>query len=236
MRYTDPTGHVVANDNDGGVSSKGCLPSELACQVEKSERYKRHKEKQRQDELFQLIFSGSASDGSWTYTDQYRYYTNRSSFWGQPESWDRNGAKGWELFASQASQLAAAYSPAARDEFVRDFGLAFAGIPSQSSFVSAAFGVKNGPGQLTFLNYSNDGLLSKYLDKNSEGNQSHHYAGLFVLGYFAGSNSATVVNVMRDLDNPGDIALGNVAAEHGGSFAMTGAMSQINQLISSTGP
>lgn len=58
-----------------------------------------------------------------------------------------------------------------------------------------------------------------------EVNQSHHYAGLFFLGFFTDVPTAVAVNIARDtIDpgpplaiayNPGDIALGNVAARHG---------------------
>ena len=234
LRFSDPTGHKQADEVDGGVASSGCLPSELACQIDKSQRYKNYKEKKRQNELFPLMFSGSGSDGSWTYMDKYKYYTNRSGYWGDPESWDPNGPKGWDLFALNADRLASHYSSGQEEQFVRDFGLVFAGIPSQPKFSEAATSVKNGPSALPYLGFSNAGLPSKYLDsENSSFNQSHHYAGIFTLGYFEKSGFASVVNYLRDTNNPGDIALGNVAAKNGSAFSLTGSMNQIGQLISS---
>ncbi len=233
MKFSDPTGHKQADEVDGGVSTSACLPSELACQIEKSQHYKDYKEKEKQDALLPLIFSGSGSNGSWTYEDKYRYFTNRHSFWKDPEAWDSSGPKGWGLFALHAGRLASHYSSSQKDIFVRDFGLVFAGIPSQPEFAEAALSVKNGPDALQYLGYSNDGLPSKYLDGD---NQSHHYAGIFTLGYFTDSNIASSINVGRDISNPADIALGNVAAGHGWNYSLTGAVSQISQLISSVSP
>jgi len=236
VRFNDPTGHMMEDEDDGGVASSGCVPGELVCQLERSERYELYKERQRQDQLIRLIKSGSGPNGSWTYEDKHDYFYNRNGIWGKPESWDPNGPRGWELFALHAGKLAANYSANQRDDFVRDFGLVFAGIPSRGGYLSASMSVKHGPSDLSFLAYSNDGLPSEYLDKNRNENQSHHYAGIFTLGYFTETNTASFVNWGRDYDNPGDVTLGNVAATDGQSFASASTMSQIIQLISSVIP
>jgi hypothetical protein len=51
-------------------------------------------------------------------------------------------------------------------------------------------------------------------------NPSHHYAGLFYIGYFFSNVPATFVNWVRDgpLTGPAnapDLRLGNIAARHG---------------------
>ena len=170
---------------------------------------------ERQDELFPLMFLGSNPDGSWTSADWLRYYSNRSAYWSKPELWDPDGPVGWELFALHVERLASHYSPAQRDQFMRDFGLVFAGIPSQSSFASASWSVRYGAKELQFLGYSNEGLPAKYLDgEDPSYNQTHHYAGIFVLAHFSTPYTAMQANLVRDLRNFGDIYLGEIAAAH----------------------
>jgi len=119
---------------------------------------------------------------------------------------------------------------------VRGFGLVFAGIPSGPDFVSAAWSVKYGPEDLEYLDYTNNGLPNSFLDDlDSELNQSHHYAGIFVLGYFTESNTASSINTGRDTFdgfNPADITLGNIAAGHGWVYSLAGDMGAISGLIS----
>jgi hypothetical protein len=51
-------------------------------------------------------------------------------------------------------------------------------------------------------------------------NASHHYAAFFYMGYMFGSNIAKDANWWRDgplsHNNPPDLAVGNLAADHGG--------------------
>ena len=226
--------------DDGDSGSLQCGPAELACEVERADQINRYKDRQRQDKLARLIFPGSGPDGSWTHKDGYRYFRNRGMFWGQPELWNPDGPRSWELFASHADRLAANYSANQRDEFVRDFALVFGGVSSREDFTSAALGSADGP-KLPFLTYSTEGLPSIYEDSIDHDNQTHHYAGIFALGYFNGYETASAVNFARDSrlsgePNPGDIALGEVAAKHGNLFALTGTLNQIGQLISSVIP
>jgi hypothetical protein len=105
-----------------------------------------------------------------------------------------------------------------KDRFVRDFALVFSGIPSQGNWKDAAMQVRYGP-KMQYLHESNDGLPESYLDSlEPQANQSHHFAGNFYLGYFAGYTQAGFVNLARDFDNPGDINLGAAAALAGAFF------------------
>lgn len=240
IRYNDPTGHML----DDGCGTTGCNLTSLQkaidvqkladLQRETNERIKRSRERERQDELFSLIFSGSGSNGEWIDDDWKYYYANRSDLWADPELWDRGSDSeiGWGLYALHAGRLASHYGPGERVQFMRDFGLVFAGIPSQGSFESAAWSVKFGPKDLPYLNYSNVGLNGRFIDKDSELNQSHHHAGIFVLGYFTDPTFAIAVNFARDLDNPGDIYLGNEAAIHSWIFSLVDDPSVLGHMIS----
>ena len=74
---------------------------------------------------------------------------------------------------------------------------------------------KRGP-VLPFLHENNQGLLPQYMDTlDPRANQSHHYAGILFLSYFAGGLPGFIGNYARDTNNPGDINLGTVAAIHG---------------------
>jgi hypothetical protein len=225
LRYTDPTGHWA---DPGCGSGEGC---ELPPGGDPEDPFK--DERNKQDQLFALMFSGSGPNGTWTASDWEIYYKYRSQLWGKPELWDSNGPSGWDLFLLHVQRLISHYSPEQRDQFVRDFGLVFAGIPSEPDFVSAAWSVKYGPEDLQYLYYTNNGLPNSLWDNNPTYNQSHHYAGIFVLGYFTEPNTASFVNTVRDIGNPGDISLGNIAAGHGWAYSLAGDMGLISNLISS---
>ena len=107
--------------------------------------------------------------------------------------------------------------------FVMDFGLIFGGIPSSRGFISGAFESRNGPplsygttskgGAFpSYLHYGNQGLPEKFLDEKGKQNQTHHYTGIFFLSYFFSNGPAKLINFVRDPGNPGDILLGNEAA------------------------
>jgi hypothetical protein len=225
INASDPTGHRCSGDVDecfdyDGKAINGANDTEI------------QNERKKQNFLFQQIFKGSGPNGIWTTSDWDRYYANRADFWENPELWDPEGPTGWALFALQAERLSSYYRPEQQDQFVRDFGLVFAGIPSSSNFVSAALSVRYGPSDLQHLAYTNDGLPKSLWDNDPTLDQAHHYAGIFVLGYFTEPNSASFVNTMRDLGNPGDIALGNFAAGSGWAYSLGGDLSLIGNLIS----
>jgi hypothetical protein len=197
-KYTDPTGHR---------QSDGCEYGEC------SENWKPIFNRERQDWLFTLIFAGSGEAGAWTTEDWSYYLDHRGDLWSAPETWiNSEGASGWQGFATHVERLASHYGPGDKEQFVRDFALVFAGISCETSWYQAALEARGGP-LLPFLNEGNGNLGAPYHDSLAPNdNQSHHYAGLYFLSYFAEPEVAVAINVLRDPDNNGDIALGNRAA------------------------
>ena len=81
--------------------------------------------------------------------------------------------------------------------------------------MKATWEARHGP-TLQFLYEGNQGLAPQFIDSlDPSTNQSHHYAGVLFLSYFAGGGPGAVINYARDPDNPGDINLGTIAAIHG---------------------
>jgi RHS repeat-associated protein len=201
IKYNDPTGHDVGC----GGRNADCSP------------YSNTSDKDRQDYLFSLMFLGSGEDGVWTRSDWEYYYGHKSELWNDPSKWINPDAEtGWDLFALQTERLASHYDSSEMDQFVQDFSLVFGGISQEESWTGAAWDARHGP-TLPFLNEGNDGLASAYIDtlNGPTANQSHHFTGLFYLGYNAGFGAAAAVNYARDPDNPGDIYLGTAAAYYG---------------------
>ena len=97
----------------------------------------------------------------------------------------------------------------------------FAGISYSKDLFSAAWEVKNGP-QTTFLIEGMQGWKRDYRDSLGQGDNTHHYAAFFFLGYFYGKDPARFINVLRDSlisdYNAGDLALGDLAASQGNQF------------------
>jgi hypothetical protein len=199
LKYSDPSGH------------KPCF---LWCENEEIDPEEAEFEtvEDRQDFLFSLIFKGSGFNGEWTLDDWTYYYAHRDNLWSGKVNWIHQEKSGWSTFAAHARRLASYYGSGRKDQFVRDFGLVFGGISSDGSWTSAAWEARGGP-KLPFLHEGNNGLSSLHVDSKRPGeNQSHHYAGMFVLSYFAEPEAGVIINLIRDPDNPGDINLGNAAA------------------------
>ena len=180
----------------------------------------------RQDRLFSYMFSGSGKDGAWTYLDWQYYYSHRDGLWNGTEQWlNPEEVAGWDLFALHVERLASHYSADEHEQFVRDFSLVFAGLSTTVPWWVTAMDAKDGAGEYSYLHEGNEGLAEKYMDSLHLGeNASHHYAGLFFLGYFTNGHLAASVNIARDADwwngefNGGDLLLGDVAAYDGGNL------------------
>jgi len=219
VKYIDPTGHYVCEDLECGFPSKnkGQYPGNPWAT-----------ELKRQDELFSRVFPGSGDNGKWTEEDWGYYYDNRAALLFNPESWlNPEEVSGWSMFALHAARLASGYGSHEYDEFVRDFALLFAGIPYYDNWMNAAWASRKGPAVRmpekdnwrSFVYYGNEGLVSFYYDDlDKKANQSHHYAGSFFLGYFLGHGLSIPISIRRDIKNPGDLLLGDVAAFHGDMF------------------
>jgi hypothetical protein len=234
--YTDPSGHCRIDDDPedclmpdksnagnsappnppggGGGGAGGC--PETCEDIE------------RQDHLFSLMFQGSGDDGAWTSDDWIYYYAHRDGLWNGTEQWlNPDELAGWDLFALHVERLASNYSADQHEQFVRDFGLVFAGLSTTVPWWVTAMDAADGAGEYNYLHEGNEGLPEKYQDSVHPGeNASHHYAGLFFLGYFTNGHLAAAANLGRDADvwngadefNSGDIMLGDAAAYDGGNF------------------
>jgi hypothetical protein len=172
--------------------------------------------KGRQDYLFSRIVPGHGKNGSWTVEDREYYYENRADIWSYGAT-DKRYAKeftSWNSFANHVDKLESIYSSgSSKDLFVRDFALMFGGISADIPWPIAAIEAMTKP-PYDYLPEKNTGLPDGYLDRYELRNQSHHYAGLFFLGYYIDPIAATAINHRRDSNNPGDIMLGDQAIEH----------------------
>jgi hypothetical protein len=167
------------------------------------------------------MFKGSGKDGAWTTEEWDFYLDNYNRLWRGRTSWkNSDDVTGWDLFALHTKRLASQYDADQKDQFVRDFALVFAGMSATNSWTEAAWDAQSGHADYPYLHEGNQGLPEEYLDdlKPSE-NQSHHYVGIFFLGYYSGAAGGAGLN-LRDAQpgqyNPGDLRLGTVAAIHGG--------------------
>ncbi|MDZ7844617.1 MAG: RHS repeat-associated core domain-containing protein [Anaerolineales bacterium] len=208
INYTDPTGFYLCENFD----------------CDGDDDFKWQGELKKQDKLFSLVFRGSGINGTWTKSDWEYYCKNRNSLFFSPQQWKikPDSEIGWDLFALHSGRLASHYSLNEKTKFVRDFALLFAGISSKghwlpqaiSSYKGPAVRMSNPKSDRSFVYYKNTGLASEYLDVDVAQNQSHHYAGLFYLGYFAGPEIGWLAGVVREIGdkNPGDALLGDQAA------------------------
>lgn len=215
IRFNDPTGHRCEPGDElpGGY----CYSPNRTIPAPGGETP--NKDKEKQDSLFSIVFSGSGPNGLWTASDWEYYYANRDRLWEDPESWiNPETVAGWDLFVLHVKRLAAHYAPGQQNQFVTDFGLMFAGITDEH-FVIASIKASNGP-DLPYLSYTNEGLDSDFFDSKlgPNENQTHHYAGIFYASYYLGEPIGQFSNVVRDLDNPGDVGLGEIAAADASEF------------------
>ena len=225
VHYNDPTGHRNCEEDSYNCPGDTYDPDVA-----------------RQDMLFTRMFRGSGSNSAWTYKDWQYYDAHRNDLWRHPDQWiNPDPEKGWNLFALHAKRLASYYSPDQQSDFVRDFALVFGGVPYSHGVIAGAVASSHGPAVIngtyqgdpykSFLNEGNAGLNQQYQDIHPSDNQSHHYAGLFFLGYFSGGGTAQIINFARDSDNPGDLNLGSGAAEDGTNFHNATDLSTIGDLI-----
>ena len=239
--YTDPSGHIstrVTGCDDGYRGSCADLYAWDTYQTYEAET----PDVKRQDLLFGRMFRGSGKNGAWTNKDWEYYYSNRNDLWAHPNKWiNPDPQKGWDAFALHVKRLSSYYGPDQKDEFVRDFALAFGGIPYYESTYQAAIDAQHGPAVYngsfrSYLNEGNNGLQTRYVDSLApKDNQSHHYAGLFFLSYFYGEGLTDITNLGRDWDNPGDINLGTDAATDATVIRFVSDFSELSDYISAYG-
>ena len=176
-------------------------------------------DRDRQDRLFSLIYPGSGPTETWNEEDWQRYSQDRNAYFLGKKRWDNDEQPSIFRFARHVSRLARWYTDDEQTQFIRGFALLFAGVPYTENFIKATWYVRHGPDDpaddphgLFALGEGNKGWRPELVD---DWNPSHHYAGFVLLGYYVGIPASSVVNIIRDPNNPPDIRLGNIGAVHG---------------------
>jgi RHS repeat-associated protein len=224
LYYTDPSGHYSTINSSGGCSNTKDCP--------------RDTDTERRAIIYSRMFPGSGKDNTWTHKDWEYYISNMTDLWTGGKEWYINGAEyGWDLFAQHVGKLASFYSDDEKDLFVRDFGLAFAGISYKKDLDDALWDARNGPTGDMYIRELNDGLNEQYFESANgiiepADNQSHHYAGLFVLSYFQKEVVSHFIGYVRDPNNVGDIVLGNIAINDASRFRQTTTIGDLAKYIS----
>jgi RHS repeat-associated protein len=221
-KYTDPSGHDPIDSawESDFTSAHGRAPTDI----------------DRQDRIFSLLFKGSGSNGAWTSADWAKYGAYRDAYWKGTKAWNGQRASGVDSFVSHIDTLASYYSAGEESEFVAAIGLTWGGIPYVNRF-SAAWSARGGP-PLEPLFEGNSNWIPQLLDTGDQ-NQSHHWAGLFYMGFFFEAWVGQSVNVAREINqwppNTPDITLGSIAVNQG---RMLGArivnMSEVGSMLQQT--
>jgi hypothetical protein len=221
-KYTDPTGHdpIDAAWESDFENANGRSPTDL----------------DRQNRIFSLLFAGRGANGEWTSADWAEFSSHRDEYWTGRKSWKGQNPNGVDSFVSHIDTLSTHYESGEESQFVAAIGLAWGGIPYLNRY-SAAWSARLGP-PLTPLFEGNTNWRPDLLDEGDP-NQSHHWAGLFYMGYFFEPLVAQSVNVVREINqwppNTPDITLGAIAVNQGGMFrAGIVNMSEIGSMLRQT--
>ena len=173
----------------------------------------------RRDRFFSILFAGSGANGSWTDEDWAWYHARRESLWEGSTSWQGAPAAGLDRFVTHLQQLASYYAPGEEGLYAQAIGFIWGGVPLGHA-IPAAWQMATNPGA-AWAQYEPlfEGTANWRASLVDDPNPSHHYAGLFYLGYFFGPAAGYASNWLRDgplseLSNP-DLNLGYVAVSHG---------------------
>ena len=173
----------------------------------------------RRDRFFSILFAGSGANGSWTDEDWTRYHANRKGLWNGRDTWQGAPAAGLDRFVTHLQQLASYYTPGEEGLYAQAIGFIWGGVPLGHA-IPAAWQMATNPGA-AWAQYEPlfEGTANWRESLVDDPNPSHHYAGLFYLGYFFGPAAGYASNWLRDgplsgLSNP-DLNLGYVAVSHG---------------------
>ena len=173
----------------------------------------------RRDRLFSILFLGSGANGGWNDADWERYHTYRNDFWSGTRSWPGGSARGLDRFVRHLIRLAGYYSAGEESLYAQAVGFIWGGVPLGHA-IPAAWQMATNPGaawrQYTPLvegtEYWNPALVD-------DENPSHHYAGLFYMGFFFGPAIGHASNWLRDGPLSGtvveDLNLGYLAVNQG---------------------
>ena len=220
LRYTDPSGHDPLGEDWENEWRKNHPGQELT-------------DHHRRLRLLSLLIRGTEEDGSWSERDWAAFDKKPREF---IAAVDPSNETGVERFARYTEELASWYSPSETENFVRAFGNLFADIPLSGRWDKAL--KKTGYGnRLKYLIIEPTGLKTEYLGDPRE-SQTHHYAAFVVSGYYLGAERAKVLNWLREawgwFEDPGDIALGIVGANHGWALRVTDDPANLVSLIRTT--
>jgi hypothetical protein len=177
-------------------------------------------EQDKRDRLFSIVFLGSGFEGEWTKENWDFYHANRDDLWAGRTAWPSAEAPGLDRYVLHVRRLTSEYEPDEHREFVRAYAFVFGGIPHDCPWTAAAVSVAQGPHLWNPLHEGTEGWSGTLVD---DSNPSHHYAGLFFLGYFAQiAPVGKAVNYARESDtnNRPDIELGNIAVDQGVHFRL----------------
>lgn len=173
----------------------------------------------RRDRFFSILFAGSGHNGSWTHDDWARYDANRQGFWSGSDPWSGAPAAGLDRFMTHLVGLASYYAPGEEKLYAQAIGFIWGGVPLGYA-ITAAWQMATNPGAAWQQNEPLfEGTANWKPALVDDSNPSHHYAGLFYMGYFFGPTAGYISNWLRDgpLSNRNvpDLNLGYVAASHG---------------------
>jgi len=173
----------------------------------------------RRDRFFSILFAGSGPNGSWTEAGWAYYHAYREGLWKGTEPWPGAPAAGLDRFVVHLERLASYYAPGEEKLYAQAIGFIWGGVPLGHA-IPAAWQMATNPGaawaQYQPLFEGTANWRSALVD---DPNPSHHYAGLFYMGYFLGPTAGYISNWLRDgplsdLNIP-DLNLGYVAVSHG---------------------
>jgi hypothetical protein len=176
------------------------------------------------------MFRGSGQGGKWTEQDWADYARDRDAYWSGERQWiDGSTRQGIGGFVLHMSRLAANYINGEETEFVKAVGLIWGGIPMRNRIAAGMEFVFNTPSVVWSRNGTQP-LVEGDANWRAEYNEcpgncdnaSHHYAAFFYMGYMFGAPVGKEMNWVRDSFLgyvPQDLALGDMAAVHGGMLA-----------------
>ena len=205
LKYIDPSGFdpIDAAWEAAFQAEHGCAPTD----------------QDRRDRLFSILFPGSGANGDWTDADWAKYDALRDSFWSGAKLWQGAAAPGLDRFVGHLTRLAGYYSAGEENLYAQAVGFIWGGVPLGHA-IPAAWQMATNPGaawtQFTPLFEGTGNWDPRLVDDE---NPSHHYAGLFYMGFFFGPAIGHASNWLRDGPLSGtvveDLNLGYLAVNQG---------------------
>jgi len=206
VKYLDPSGHdpIDAAWEQAFYAAHGSMPTD----------------QDRRDRFFSILYSGSGPDGAWTDSDWILYNQHRAELWsGTGFQWPNASAPGLDRFITHLERLATYYQAGEENLYAQAIGFIWGGVPLGHA-IPATWQMATNPGTAwtanTPLFEGTAGWDPALVDDE---NPSHHYAGLFYLGYFYGPYLGCSGNWLRDGPlsdrNVPDLNLGYIGVQHG---------------------